>query len=577
LISLVFVVLVSVWSNLHAEKITIQLEGVNKEQEQNVRAFLSIAHQDSQEALEPHIISVLHQRAPTQIRQALEPFGYYNPVIEAELTAPDAADVKSQSWRAHYRITPGPLTHIHTIDYQVTGDGADDPNCPQQLPTLTVGMPLHHGVYEQTKAQVLNDVRRAGYLDATWSKHEVLVDPKSNSADVHLHITTGVKYFFGAVSFRQTRLHEELLQRYLTFETGDPYNADQLLALQGRLLGTDYYKQIDVIPHKDQADAAHNIPIEVVAQASPANKYRFGFGYGTDVGLRTTLEWRRRVVNRYGHLFHVKSTLAEAAQTISFNYRAPIQQPTTDYFSIAPHAQFFNTINQQGQRYSLATNWSVITDHGWRRTLGVDYAYEDATTAGTVPQGSYVLLHAAWSKTVTDDPIYTSQGYRLNYHLLTGFGTSNYVSGHVQGKWIQSWRSDYRLILRTNLGATLASTLNNVPLSHRFFAGGDNSLRGWSFEVLGPNDPVTNQAIGGRYLALGSVELERRVKGSWSAALFSDFGNAFDPDYPQAVEASAGVGIRWRSPIGQIRLDVAAALTKQDYPLRLHVVFGPDL
>jgi translocation and assembly module TamA len=101
---------------------------------------------------------------------------------------------------------------------------------------------------------------------------------------------------------------------------------------------------------------------------------------------------------------------------------------------------------------------------------------------------------------------------------------------------------------------------------------------------LSPRDPETGDPVGGRYLAVGSLELERRVKGPWSAAVFTDFGNAFDPDDEQDYAQSVGLGVRWASPIGPVRIDLAFALTKDDDdtdtglpPARLHFVIGPDL
>jgi translocation and assembly module TamA len=117
----------------------------------------------------------------------------------------------------------------------------------------------------------------------------------------------------------------------------------------------------------------------------------------------------------------------------------------------------------------------------------------------------------------------------------------------------------------------------DVPASQRFFAGGDNSLRGWSLDGLGPIDPQTGKVIGGRYLAVGSLEAQTPLRGALSGALFTDFGNAFDPDYDSDFEQSAGLGLRYATPIGPVRIDVAYALTKDDGGFRLHFGLGPDL
>jgi translocation and assembly module TamA len=122
----------------------------------------------------------------------------------------------------------------------------------------------------------------------------------------------------------------------------------------------------------------------------------------------------------------------------------------------------------------------------------------------------------------------------------------------------------------------LAQDLLELPASKRFFAGGDNSVRGYDLDELGPKDDEGN-VIGGRYLAVLSLELERRIVGKWSAAVFLDAGNAFDPDYDTDLEYGAGFGVRWHSPVGPIRVDLAAGLSAENVEPRLHIVVGPEL
>jgi translocation and assembly module TamA len=193
-----------------------------------------------------------------------------------------------------------------------------------------------------------------------------------------------------------------------------------------------------------------------------------------------------------------------------------------------------------------------------------------------------LVPNLAWSRIVADDPINTRNGYRIKGIVQGTVGgvlaqTSSWLSGSLNVKWIKSFGDSYRFLTRADLGATWAASLDDVPASKRFFAGGDSSVRGWGFDVLGPDDPDTDQTLGGRYLAVGSLELQRQLKGKWSASLFTDFGNAFDPDYQQQWEQSAGLGLNYATPLGQVRVNLAYALTKSDPGVRLHLVIGPDL
>ena len=126
------------------------------------------------------------------------------------------------------------------------------------------------------------------------------------------------------------------------------------------------------------------------------------------------------------------------------------------------------------------------------------------------------------------------------------------------------------LFLTTDVG-----DVNKLPASQRFFAGGDNSVRGYQFESLGPTDE-SGEVIGGKHLVVGSIELDHRITDSWNAAVFYDIGNAIN-SVNDELFAGAGVGVRWKSPVGPVRFDFAWALDKTDEQFRLHVVIGPDL
>jgi translocation and assembly module TamA len=182
---------------------------------------------------------------------------------------------------------------------------------------------------------------------------------------------------------------------------------------------------------------------------------------------------------------------------------------------------------------------------------------------------------------VADDPINTRNGHRLKL-VVRGtarnvLSETSYLSGEASAKWIKTLGAGNRFITRADLGATWAAHIEDVPASRRFFAGGDNSIRGFGLDALGPRDPDTGSVVGGRYLAVGSLEYERRVQGPWSAAVFTDFGNAFDPGFDADWEQSVGAGVRFATPIGPVRLDLAYALTKDPAGFRLHFGLGPDL
>jgi len=566
-----------------ALKLDVKVEGLSGARESNVLALLDIYRERGDADLTPARVRALHRMAPEQIADALAPFGLYRVQVEDTLKEPSDA---GGTWRATYRVNPGDPIKIGSVDYQVEGEGAENPVFPKVFP-MKVGDVLLHSDYENAKSELRYNATSAGFLDYQMVRHQVLIDPVAYSAHIHVHLQTGPQYRIGHVSFRQDLLDESFLQKYVTFKSGDVYDPDDLIGLQSRLLGSEYYSDVEIVPHTGEAGPDHEVPIEVVAKRNKANKYRVGFGFATDIGPRLSLDYRRRYIGRHGHKLRAELSLAPALSTMELDYRIPIQDPTRDYIIIKPSSSRYDTDTRKGWSHSVQAAHSTLTERGWRRNIGLDYSYEDFDLdSASLGATNELVPSVSWSKTVSDDPINTNRGYRIKYALLGAVegvvSESSYLSGLIQFKWIRRFTPNYRFITRTNLGATWADHLDNLPASRRFYAGGDSSIRGWGFEALGPNDPKTNETVGGRYLAVGSLELERRIKGPWSAAVFTDFGNAFDPDYEQEFAQSAGVGVRWASPIGQVRLDVAFALTKDDDngglpPARLHLVIGPDL
>lgn len=556
----------------------VRVEGLEGARERNVLALLGIYQDREDETLTPERVRALHDRAPDQIRSALAPFGHYQVEVEASLQVPPRED---GTWRALYRVDAGDEIKVGSVSYRITGPGADDPAFPKSFP-MQVGDVLEHDRYTQARDEIRTIAAREGYLQYALVTHQVLIDLDAYQALIDFHLDTGERFYLGEVRFNQELLDEGLLRRFITFEPGEVYDPDRLLNFQARLLGTEYFDSVELVPQKDEVGEDRQVPIEVVLTPNKANRYRFGLGYGTDTGARVTLDWRRRYFTRWGHRIGSQLVLSEKVQTLEASYRIPIGDPVRDYLVARPEIAIYDLPNRKGESYTLQLAHSVVTPSGWRRALGIDYRYEDYEISD-IDSGTANELapSVSWAKTVSDDPIYTSRGYRLRYNLLGTVeglvSSASYLSGGVSFKWVRRFAEDYRFITRADLGATLADSLSDLPASRRFFAGGDVSIRGWDFGVLGPDDPDKDDTLGGRYLAVGSLELERRIKGNWSAAVFTDFGNAFDPDYTNEVEVGAGVGVRWRSPVGQVRVDVAFALTEDGTPARLHLVIGPDL
>ena len=152
---------------------------------------------------------------------------------------------------------------------------------------------------------------------------------------------------------------------------------------------------------------------------------------------------------------------------------------------------------------------------------------------------------------------------------------SSFVRLRSRVGWIGSFSDDQRYLVRVDAGAVLMEAITELPPSLRFFAGGDNSIRGYSYESISPVD-TEGSLIGARYLATAALEYQHRVSGNWWAAAFFDAGSAWNDKAD--IYRGVGLGVRWASPVGPIRIDVAWGLdVPSDQALQLHFSLGPEL
>jgi len=193
------------------------------------------------------------------------------------------------------------------------------------------------------------------------------------------------------------------------------------------------------------------------------------------------------------------------------------------------------------------------------------------------------LPRASWEWIRAKDRYNTHKGYRARIDLRgtsEAIGsTTNFIQGELNAKAIYPLTDSLRFITRTQLGMTADAGLQDIPPSLRFYAGGDNSVRGFAYQSLGIeqfNNKGKKQIIGGPYVVVGSVEFDQVIWGDVLGAVFFDTGNAMN-SFTEPLAQSVGGGLRYRTPIGAVRIDLATPISKSTNAWRLHLNLGPDL
>ncbi len=556
-------------------RVDIELIGIDGELATNVRLYLGIEQQKEHALLSEGRIRRLHKKAPRDISNALQPYGYYRPKIETDLT-----QTNGEIWRATYTIDPGPQLTIAAIDLEVRGEMYAD----VAFHPLIANLPLRqsegftHTAYENTKANLAKLAAERGYFDARFIEHRIEIDLDAYEARITLHYDSGPRYRYGEVVLAQDVIDAELLQRYIPFKQGDPYDLNEVVELQQALNDSDFFNLVEVSPGEQQADTKE-IPVTVVLTPRKRHKYTFGLGYGTDTGARTKFGWEMPRINQLGHRFDSELKLSQIGYSVSANYRIPIFNPRTDQLVYSA-----GVVNEETD-----TSTSTIRTLGasinrgrnpWRETLSLNYQQEEFEVSDDIGDSTLLMPGVSWSRIWGSRRIFlVLDGVRLDLSLRGAsdkfISDTNFFQAHSGIKAIYSLWPGGRVIGRGRLGSTWTDSFHQLPASVRFFAGGSQSVRGYSYQSLGPLD-ANGKVEGGKHLMVGSLEYDHRIKGKWSAAVFFDRGNAINT-MNDPLESGAGFGIRWQSPIGPIRFDIANAISREDRPWRLHINIGPDL
>ena len=354
---------------------------------------------------------------------------------------------------------------------------------------------------------------------------------------------------------------------------------------------------------EEQTRIEKKIPVVVTLNADRLNSLETGIGYGTDTGARIRSQYRRAIVNQYGHAFDANVEVSQIRQSIDGRYSIPYKHPLNDYFNLVGGYEREER-NDIGPDINLLVESAVLGGErviknplgDWQHTIGVRYRLDRLTQKGDIDinelpdafkvsgidsEQESLLFGYEISKTNSNSRLNPTIGFKQTYKLE--MGTESLLSNANMAILTGGWRFIYSLgenenhqfVGRADTSYIFTDDFNKVPYNLRFFTGGDQSLRGFDYKSLSPEE--NGFKIGGQALGVGSLEYNYQFKDGWRAAIFSDFGNAYDKQFSNPTEYSMGVGIRWRSPIGPIRLDVASGISNDNNPIRLHFFIGSQL
>ena len=582
------------------------ITGVPGAVERNIQAYLQ--NVDAEQYTEVRLEGEVRRRT----QEAMRVFGYYEPDITLERATDE------QVW---LEIDPGPQVKIETLSINVEGDARNDAPFQDALDAfpLKEGDVLRHAPWDRLRSQFTGLAIERGYFDWGFTDRRMEVRPYLQSARLYMDFNSGPRYQFGRTSITGSHIEIDRLRRIQPFEAGDPYLAENLARYNQRLSETGWFSSVSVRPRLEaaqelviapssggdawwseatasQPDRSHvsmaalssalsinnqddtRLPIDVNVEPADRHQFEVGIGYATDVGPRLRFGWQQPWINRYGHSLDHDLYLSAPEQRFTGVYKLPLEDPLRDSYRLQYGVRNLDDNDTQllEATVEVARRWQF--DNDWVQTLYLRTSYVDFEQGGEADQVWLLYPGVQWSRTRTRPQRFPMWGDRqqlsVEYSDTVWGSDAQFARLTGDTEWIRTIGDDNRFLARVSVGAIETDDFDKLPPSLRFFAGGDRSVRGYSFESLSPRNEQ-GRLRGGQQMITSTLEYQRRVSGDWWGATFVDAGDAFDNWGPNDLKTGAGAGVRWVSPVGPIRLDVAHPFDHED-DWRLHFSIGPE-
>ncbi|WP_222614529.1 autotransporter assembly complex protein TamA [Pseudomonas thivervalensis] len=551
-------------------ELEVRVQPSNDELKANVEGYIGGLGDRDEEAL-----LRFSRGAEEQARKAAQALGYYQPQIDSEVKG-------GKDPRLVLTIDPGEPVHLRTVTIRIDGPAASLKffRVPGNA-GLKPGAVLNHGRYEDAKRVIQNQASRYGYFSGRFTQQKLLVDPQAGLADIELVYDSGPRYALGLVSFEgDTPFDEDLLQRMVPFKAGTAYDSELIAELNQALQSSGYFEgvRVDAAP---TAATDNVIPVAVKLDTRKPRTMGLGLGFSTDVGPRAKANWTRHWVNPQGHSYGWEAEVSAPRQNVGLWYDVPLDPPLTDKMRYAGGYQYEELAGTDSlsKLLTVGPEWHSKLPSGWQRVVSLKWQREEYRLGDDAGLSTLLMPGVSYSYLRSDNRIDPHNGYRLQFDTKVakeGLGSdNNLLYGTAMVKGLTTVFDKHRLLARAQIGGSATNGYKSIPPSLRFFAGGDQSVRGYDYQSLSPEN-AEGDRIGGRYMVAGSLEYQYSIAEKWRVATFVDQGNSFNSLELPSLKTGVGVGVRWVSPVGPIRLDLAHAMDDEG-GIRLHFSMGPEL
>ncbi len=553
---------------------TVRVNVADAEAQEMLQEHLPLISQRVSGNLDWEQINFLVEDTPAQAKQMLETLGYFDSKVTVVRQADDFS----------VNVTLGPRVKVADVSVLLQGQLLQDEDLPDyyrramQDWSLQLDNPFKQKEWSNSKTAVLSSVVRKKYPLAKIATSQATIDPKALTAKLDVTVDSKQPVFFGDIQVEGSKRYpDNVVTGLADFQYGAPYDLDKLLDYQQALEQDGHFSNAMV--HADLG-SIHNdhVPIKVQITEVPRQKLDLGLRYDSAEGPGIRLAYDHYSVFRRGYIASSVVDVGRYEQNVSFGLSQP-RSRSGHYYTTS--LNYNNSAAQNVRTKALTTGlWRVRNRDHIDSRLGVEYIWEDARIVNGGPDlgtTTALMLTASWKSQKIETPLRPANGYFLEGKIgstlgrLGSSGSLQRLHGQAAYYFTPEERRYGTLVVRGELGFVNARDNQRVPTSLLFRSGGSSSIRGYEHQsvgIAGPNDSV----LGGKVLAVGSIEYQIPVAKNYSIALFHDVGDVTDSWNNFKLKQGTGIGLRWFSPIAPLSLDIAHS--HNDRKIRWHLSLG---
>ena len=543
---------------------------------QGIRGFRAVRNTD----LNVHLInkeemdgSERYQHLVTQaVDRGLRVFGYYESSVRFERKQRQG---KRDLLIAH--VTPGEPTKIAGTDVQIEGEAAQDENFDALRKNLPKeGVLVEHQTYDDYKTAISRLALNRGYFDGEFKISRLEISPETHQAWWRMLFDSGVRSHYGNITFSHSQIRDDYLNNILNIKPGDPYLMNNLSDLTSDFSSSNWFSSVLVQPNVNHK--SKTVDVEIILYPRKKNAMELGVGFATDGGVHTQIGWTKPWINSRGHSFRTNLYLSAPKQTLEATYRMPLLKNPLNYYydySVGWEGEKENDTNTRALTLSALRYWNNA--HGWQYFGGLRARYDSFTQADITDKTFLLYPTVGFTRTRLRGGSFATWGDVQKITFDVGnkvwLSEASFVKVQASSAWIRTYAENHRIVARAEVGYLHTKDIEKIPPALRFFAGGDRSVRGYGYKKIAPKNK-NGKLVGGSRLLAGSLEYQYQVYPNWWAATFADSGLAANDYTTKELRYGAGVGVRWASPVGAIKFDIATPIRDKDNSKNIQFYIG---